>query len=172
MPGLIKTHIYCYDDHRGFAEDVKKRFADNSKYNVVSYQTREEFIAKLENDKLFKFCKVAILGLHDTQDQIDMIEKLTKEIKKIDQHTGLILLGPPDRMESIKKTVKFNIDAYIPKNSNTILRLHNTVKKLISEHNINLLRKKSRLSLYIMLVFLLLTAGLIIIAYYKLPLYF
>lgn len=172
MPGILKTHLYCYDDHRGFAEDVKKRFADHSKYQVVSFQTREEFIAKLENDRLFKFCKIAILGLHDTQEQLDMIEKLTKEVKRIDPSTGLILLGSPDRMESIKKTVRFNIDAYIPKNSNTILRLHNTVKKLISEHSINLLRKKSRLSLYTMLVFLLLTIGLIIMAYYKLPLYF
>ncbi len=41
------------------------------------------------------------------------------EIKKIDHRTGLILIGPPDKMEEIKKTVKFNIDAYIPKNANS-----------------------------------------------------
>ncbi len=172
MSGIIKTHIYCYDDHRGFAEEVKKRFADQSKYYVASYQTREEFIARLESDKLFKFCKVAMLGLHDTQDQFDMIEKLTKEVKRIDQHTGLILLGPSERMESIKRTIKFNIDAYIPKNRNLILRTHNSVKKLISEHSINLLRKRSRISFFALIGFLLLTCCILIAAYFKLPMYF
>jgi DNA-binding NarL/FixJ family response regulator len=172
MPGILKTHLYCYDDHRGFTEDVKKRFADQSKYNIVSFQTSEEFIGKLEIDKLHKYCKIAIFGLHETQDQLDMIEKLTKEVKKIDPKTGLILLGPPDRMEAIKKTVKFNIDSYIPKNSNTILRLHNTVKKLMSEYGIAQLRRKSRVSLYILLGFLVLTFGAIIVAYLRFPLYF
>jgi DNA-binding NarL/FixJ family response regulator len=172
MPGIIKTHLYCYDDHRGFTEDVKKRFADQSKYNVSSFQTREEFIGKLETEKLHKYCKIAILGLHETQDQLDMIEKLTREVKKIDPKTGLILLGSPDRMEAIKKTVKFNIDAYIPKNSNTILRLHNTVKKLISENSIAKLRRKSRVSLYLLLGFLILTIGVIIAARIMAPQYF
>ena len=63
-----------------------------------------------------------------------MIDRMTVEIKKIDNKTGLILVGPPDKMEDIKKEVKYNIDAFIPKNANSILRIHNTVKKLISEH--------------------------------------
>ena len=74
------------------------------------------------------------------------------EIKKIDHRTGLILIGPPDKMEEIKKTVKFNIDAFIPKNANSILRIHNTVKKLISEHSIGIFRKRRNISLYVLLV--------------------
>jgi hypothetical protein len=101
-----------------------------------------------------------------------MIDKLTREVKKIDAKTGLILLGPPNSMEAIKKTVKFNIDAYIPKNSNTILRLHNTVKKLISEHSISKLRRKSRISMYILIGFLVLTIGIIIAAHIMVPQYF
>lgn len=172
MPGIIKTHLYCYDDHRGFTEDVRKRFSDNSKYTIVSFQTREEFINQLEKEKLNKYCKVAILGLHDTKEQLDMIDQLTKEIKRIDRNTGLILLGPPDRMETIIKTVKFNIDAYVPKNSNTILRIHNTVKKLISQHSIGLLRKKSQVSLYILLLFILVALGVLLAAHFRLPEYF
>jgi DNA-binding NarL/FixJ family response regulator len=172
MAKNIKTHLYCYDDHRGFSEDVRKRFTDQSRYTVVSFQTREEFIDHLVAEKDNNFCKVAILGLHDTKEQFEMIDQLTMEIKKIDSRTGLILLGPSDKMEVIKKTLKFNIDAYIPKNANSILRIHNTVKKLISEHSIGIFRKKRNFSIYVLLGFLLLSVILILVAFFKLPQYF
>jgi DNA-binding NarL/FixJ family response regulator len=172
MSKYIKTHIFCYDDHRGFSEEVRKRFSDLSRYTVLSFQTREEFLNKLEQEREHKYCKVAILGLHDTKEQFEMIDQLTMEIKKIDQRTGLILLGSPDKMELIRKCVKFNIDAYIPKNSNSILRIHNAVKKLISEHGIANFRKRSHISTYMLLGFLLLSLILIIVAYFKLPYYF
>jgi len=172
MAKIVKTHIFCYDDHRGFAEDVRKRFTDLSRYNVVSFQTREEFIDRLEQEKEHNYCKVAILGLHDTKEQFEMIDQFSMEIKKIDPATGLILLGPPDKMEIIKKAVKFNIDAYIPKNANSILRIHNAVKKLVSEHGIVIFRKRSNHSIYVLFGFLLLTVILIIVAYFRLPQYF
>jgi DNA-binding NarL/FixJ family response regulator len=172
MAKNIKTHLYCYDDHRGFSEDVRKRFTDLSRYTVVSFQTREEFINHLEAEKDHNFCKIAILGLHDTKEQFEMIDQLTLEIKSIDQATGLILLGPPDKMEMIRKALKFNIDAYIPKNANSILRIHNTVKKLISEHSIKIFRKKRNISVYVLLGFLLLSAILVLMAWFRLPQYF
>ena len=172
MPKNINTHLYCYDDHRGFSEDIRKRFSDRSRYTVESFQTREEFINLLAEEKEGNFCKVAILGLHDTMEQFEMIDQLTVEIKKIDPRTGLILLGPSDKMEVIKKTLKFNIDAYIPKNTNSILRIHNTVKKLISEHSIGIFRKKRNLSFYVLLGFLLISVILIIVAYFRFPQYF
>jgi len=172
MPKNIKTHLYCYDDHRGFSEDVKKRFTDLTRYTVVSFPTREEFIKHLEAEKESNFCKIAILGLHDTNEQFEMINQLTMEIQRIDPATGLILVGPPDKIETIKKIAKFNIDAYIPKNGNSILRIHNTVKKLISEHSLGIFRKKANISAYILLAFILLSLGLIVAAYYKMPEYF
>src|SRR5664280_2835664 len=172
MAKNIKTHLYCYDDHRGFSEDIRKRFTDQSRYTVVSFQTHEEFIRNIEQEKEHNFCKIAILSLHDTKEQFEMIDQLTREIKRIDSRTGLILLGPPDKMEVIKKTLKFNIDAYIPKNGNSILRIHNTVKKLISEHSIGIFRKKRNISFYVLLGFLLISVILVIIAWFRFPQYF
>jgi DNA-binding NarL/FixJ family response regulator len=172
MAKNIKTHLYCYDDHRGFSEDVRKRFSDQSRYTVESFQTREEFINLLEEAKEDNFCKVAILGLHDTKEQFEMIDQLNGGDKENRSKTGLILLGPSDKMETIKKTVKFNIDAYIPKNANSILRIHNTVKKLISEHSIGIFRKKRNLSIYVLLGFLLISVILVIIARFRFPQYF
>ena len=172
MVKSIKTYLFCYDDHRGFTEDVRKRFPDTTRYTVVSFPARDEFIYNLEAERERKFCKVAILGVHDTKDHFEMIDKLTMEIKRIDQLTGLILICPVDKIEEIKKYIKFNIDAYIPKNSNSILRIHNTVKKLISEHNIGIFRKRRNLSFYVLMASVLLSALLILIAYFKLPAYF
>jgi DNA-binding NarL/FixJ family response regulator len=172
MAKKIQTHLFCYDDYRGFAEDVRKRFTDTSRYTVESFQTREEFIKKIEEERKNSFCKVAILGVHDTKVQIEMIDHLTIDIKSIDPRTGLILLGPPDKIDEIRKTVKFNIDAYIPKNANSILRIHNAVKKLISEHNIGIFRKRRNISFYLLIGFLVLAVLLILIAYLKLPQYF
>ena len=172
MAKNTKTHLYCYDDHRGFSEDVRKRFTDLTRYTICSFPTREEFINQLDADKEHNFCKIAILGLHDTAEQFEMIEHLTLDIKRIDQRTGLILLGPQDKMEAIKKVLKFNIDAYIPKNGNSILRIHNTVKKLISEHSLVIFRKKSKYSIYVLLGFLLLSVIILIVAFFRLPQYF
>jgi DNA-binding NarL/FixJ family response regulator len=172
MARNIKTHIFCYDDHRGFAEDVRKRFSDTSKYTVISFPTREEFINHIEQEREHNFCKIAILGLHDSREQFEMIDRMTMEIKRIDHKTGLILIGPPDKIEEIKKTVKYNIDAYIPKNANSILRINNTVKKLISEHSIGVFRKRRNFSLYVLLTFLILSSILALIAFFRLPMYF
>jgi hypothetical protein len=172
MAKNIKTYLYCYDDHRGFSEDVRKRFQDSARYNVVSFPTREEFLSNLEAVKEKSFCKIAILGLHDNREQIEMIDHLTQEVKKCDRKTGLILLGPEDKMEVIKKTVKFNIDAYIPRNANSILRIHNTVKKLISEHSIGVFRKRRNVSLYILFGYIILSALIVLAAYFRLPQYF
>jgi DNA-binding NarL/FixJ family response regulator len=172
MAKNIKTHLFCYDDHRGFTEDVRKQFKDKEKYTVVSFQTREEFISYLEGEKEDNSCKVAILGMHETKEQFEMIDQLTMEIKRIDPKTGLILLGPPDKMDEIKKSVKFNIDAYIPKNTNSILRIHNAVKRLISQHSIGIFKRRRNLSLYILLTFLLLSALFLLFAFIRLPQYF
>jgi hypothetical protein len=166
------THIFCFDDHRGFSDDVRKRFPDLTRYTVASFQTRQEFIDHLEKLKGNNVCKIAILGMHESKEQFEIIDKLTIEIKRIDSSTGLILLVPPDKMEEIKKMVKFNIDAYVPKNANSILRIHNIVKKLISEHGIGIYRRRRNLSLYILLAFLLLSTLIFLISYFCFPQYF
>lgn len=172
MAKNLVTHIYCFDDHRGFSEDVRKRFTDQSRYSVQTFQNREEFIEKFESEKESTFCKIAILGLQNNNEQIEMIDQLTLKVKKIAPKTGLILIGPAGKMDEIKRTIKFNIDCYIPNNSNSILRIHNGVKKLISEHGLGIFRKKRNISVYILLGFILLSICLIIFAYFKTPKYF
>lgn len=169
MPNKGKTHLICYDDFRWFSEDVRGRFDDTSRYNIVSFVAFEEFMAYIEKNKVHGYCKVAILGAHDTKEQFELIGRLTAEIKKIDLHIGIILVCTPEKMEEIKKIIPSNVDAYIPKNANAILRLHNAVKKLISEYGINNFRKRRNFSFYALIGFLIFFVILIIIAWLELP---
>jgi hypothetical protein len=168
----IKTILICFDDHRGFSEEVRKRFTDASRYTVLSYPTRDEFIENIGLEKDLSFCMVAILGVHDTTEHFEFIGRLSAEVKRIAPLTGLILICPPDKIDEIKNTVRFNINAYIPKNSNTILRVHNIVKKLISEHSVGIYRKRRNLSLYLLIGFSVLALLSAVIAYINHPHYF
>jgi hypothetical protein len=172
MAKAVKTYLFCYDDHRNFSEDIKKRFSDQSRYIVEVYHNMDDFVNHLIKEKEHNFCKVAILGLQDTKENFDIIDHLTVEIKKTDRSTGIILLCPQDKMEEIKKTIRTNIDSYIPRNANQILRIHNTVKKLISEHSLLIYRKRRNFSFYFLLIFLAIAILFVIIAFFKLPNYF
>ena len=172
MSSKLRTHLICYDDFRWFSEDVRGRFDDTSRYNIISFVAVEEFMAYLERNKDHGYCKVAILGAHDTPEQFELIGRLTTEIKKIDSRVGIILVCTPDKLDEIKKIIPSDVDAYIPKNANAILRLHNAVKKLISEHGINNFRKRRNFSFYVLTGFLILLIIILIIAWFELPQYF
>lgn len=172
MAKATKTHLFCLDDHKSFSEDVKKRFSDTTRYIVSVCHNREDYIKHITKESEHNFCKVAILGVHDSKENLEMIDHLIIEIKKIDQTTGIIILSPPDKIDEVKKSTRFNVDSYIPRNANTILRIHNTVKKLMSEHSLLIFRKRRNFSFYILIIFLLISLLIAIISYFRLPLFF
>jgi DNA-binding NarL/FixJ family response regulator len=172
MAKKSQTYLFCFDDHRSFSEDVKKRFTDTSRYTVITLHNREDFLNRLVEEKEHNFCKVAILGMHDTKENFEIIDHMTLEIKNIDSRTGIILLAPADKIDGVKKTVRLNIDSYIPRNANSILRIHNTVKKLQSEHSLLIFRKKRNFSFYVFLFFLFISILIAVVAYFRLPMFF
>lgn len=172
MAKNIKTHLFCYDEHRGFADEVKKKFTDASRYTILSFQTQEDFLRSFQSQKENRYCKIAVFVLHDLKNEFADVEYLSSEAIKTDPAAGIILICPPEKIEEIKKSLKFNIDAYIPHNSNSILRLHNAVKKLISEHNIGVFRRRRNISLIVLFSFLLFSILFLLAAYFRLPQYF
>ena len=164
--------LYCLDDHRIFSEDVKKRFSDASRYLVGVYHKSEDILNELKRMKRQKVCKVAILALHDSKDNLEMIKHISIQIRKIDQSTGIIILSPPDSIDDTKKSIRFNIDSYIRRNANTILRIHNTVKKLISKHDLLIFRKRRNWSFCILVTFFFLSLLISVISCLRLPMFF
>jgi len=172
MAKITQTYLFCLDDHRSFSEDIKKRFSDQTKYKVLVAHNREEFVRNLEGEKDHNFCKVALIGLHESKENFEMADHLIFDIKKIDRSTGIILLAPPEKIEELKKTARFNVDSYIPRNANTVLRVHNTVKKLMSEHSLLIFRRKRAVSMYALGIFILISLIFLTVARLKLPMYF
>jgi DNA-binding NarL/FixJ family response regulator len=172
MARALKTYIFCFDDHRNFSEEIRKRFSDATRYIVAVAHNRDEFLKLLVARKDDNFCKVALLGLHGSKENYEMAEHLINHIKKADISTGIILLAPPDRIDDVKKAIRINIDSYIPMNANTLLRVHNTIKKLISEHSLLLFRKKRNFSFYILIIFLAISIVTAVVAWFRLPMYF
>jgi hypothetical protein len=153
----VRTHIFCYDDYRAYSDEVRKSLASIPRCLVMSFLTTEDLLSRIEKDKGRQFCKIAIIGLHENREHFEMVEALNAEIKKRDPSTGLILLCPPDKTDEIKRSVRFNIEAYIPKNANYILRISNTVKKFVAEHSIAILKRRRNYSLYAVLIVILLS---------------
>src|SRR5512135_1991291 len=113
MAREIMTFIVCLDDHKSYTEDIRKRFSDTSRYTVESYHSQKEFLEACKKLIEPASCKVAIIGVPEAKDQYEAVEEMTMEIKHSDPRTGLILIVPPERMEDLKKVVRFNIDAYV-----------------------------------------------------------
>jgi hypothetical protein len=72
----------------------------------------------------------------------------------------------------VKKKIRFYIDAYIPRNTNAVLRIHNTVKKIFSEHSIAYYQRRRNVSFYALLAFLIITVMVILYSWLRLPAYF
>jgi DNA-binding NarL/FixJ family response regulator len=172
MPGVKMTYLLCYDEHRNFTEDIRKRFSDAARYKVESFQNASEFMASCREEKEKGLCKVALIGIPDSRESYDSVGEMTQDLKKTDPGIGLILIISPEKVEDLKKAVRFNIDAYIPRNANAVLRIHNAVKRLISERSITIFRKRRNLSFYVLIAFLVLVGLLILIVRLKLPRYF
>jgi hypothetical protein len=139
---------------------------------VLVAHNREDFLRNLEKEKDHNFCKVAIIGLHESKENFEMADHLISDIKKIDAGTGILLLAPPEKMEELKKTARYNVDSYIPRNANTLLRVHNTVKKLMSEHSLLIFTHKRAVSMYVLGIFVVISLIFLAVARFRLPMYF
>jgi hypothetical protein len=148
-----------------------KKFPDVSRYTVLTFQTQDDFLRHLNSEKDHNFCKMAVIGLR-TNEQFAEMDHITIEVKKIDPRIGIVLLCPPDKIEEVRKIIRYNIDAYIPQNANFILRIHNVVKKLISEQNIIIFRKRRNYSFLILISFIVLSALALLFAWLEFPEFF
>jgi DNA-binding NarL/FixJ family response regulator len=168
MPKTIKTHLYLFDDQRSFTEDIRKKFDDPSRYIIHSLQTRNDLLREIKNNKDIKSFKVAIISLHD-QEYLEMTGELISGILKSQPTAGIIILCSPGKTDEIAKSMKYNVDAFIPHNANFIMRVHNSIKKLISEHNIRIHRKRRNRSVLALIIFLIISVAFLILAHFRFP---
>lgn len=169
---VARTYIACLDDHRNFSEDIRKRFSDTSKYTVFVTHNREDLVKSLSHEKGPDVYRIAILGLHDSKENFEYTESIVTDIMAYDRNTAVLVLASPDKIDDLRESLGNSVSACIPRNVNSVLRIHNTVKKLISEHNLAFYRHRRTISLRILIAFLILSALLILFARLVVPEYF
>jgi DNA-binding NarL/FixJ family response regulator len=172
MADLSKTYIFCLDDHKNFSEDVKKRFSDSTRYVVGIFHNRDELMKRLLSVSEFNWCKVAILGIHDSGENFETTSAIAADIRKSDKQTGIIILVPSEKSEAASRTFISGVNALIPRNSSMVLRIHNAVKKIISEHNLNIYKSRRNWSLYILASAVIIALAYALYAWFRHPEYF
>lgn len=169
MAKNIKTHLFILDDYRSFTEVIRKKFNDNLRYSIDSFQNKDDLLKNFISNRQPGSCIIVILGIHD---QMATADQLISEIRKEDHQAGIILLCPPDKMDEIRKNINFNVDSYIPHNGNAVLRIHNTVKKFFSEYYMKIYRKRRNRSLVVLMAFVVFAGLALFIAFLKFHQYF
>ena len=169
---IIKTHIVCLDDHKTFSEDVRKRFSDAAKYIVQITHNREDLMKALKNGSEPDIFSIVIMGLSDSKESIEYTESIISEINEYYPETAVLLITPQDKTEDIRNNLKANVDSFIARNANAILRIHNSVKKLVSEHNLLLYTRRKNLSTIILITFIAASLLFLLIARFIIPSYF
>lgn len=165
-----KTFLYFLDDRRSFPEDIKKKFNDPQRYHIHFTHNADELVIKAVKEKDRGVCKIAIISLSDQYDQEETGRLLTRIRKS--GFTGIILVCHQDNIDKVNVSFSSKADITIPLNSNLVLRIHNAVKKIYSEHNIRFRRKRRNRSLITLVLFILVSIILLIAAWRKYPDYF
>jgi hypothetical protein len=167
-----RTHLFVFDERRLFIEDVRKKFDDGKRYIISSFQNLKEFKNRIAEKHDRKTCRIAITGIQDLGDHDGAAGRVAEEIATGGNVNAVIIICPQDKTEDIRKAIKFNIEECIPLNSNTILRMHNTVKKVFSEHSIRLYTKRRNRSIAVLAAFTIVAVIMFVVAYLEFPEYF
>ena len=169
---IVKTHIVCLDDHKTFSEEVRNRFSDAEKYVVKITHNREDLMRALNNGKETDIFSIVIMGLSDSRENIEYTDSIISDIKEYNPETAILLITPQDKTEDIRNSMKSKADTFIPRNTNTILRIHNSVKKLVSEHNLLLYTRRKKLSTIILVTFIAASLLFLLLSRFLMPGYF
>jgi hypothetical protein len=166
------TYLFCLDDKRSYSVEVKRRFNDTSRYMVFVSPSRHELLNLVTEYLPRPGFKIAILPYYNIPDQSEPVQVLASEIQRISPDLSIVLLVHGESPEEV--VVKSGIDAYswVPASNNSILRIHNSVKKLISEKSLEIRTRKRNIAFRLLVAFLLLAVIALVTARFRFPHYF
>lgn len=144
MPSKEFTYLFCLDEKKSYFSEVNRRFNDADRYEVLTSHGRHEFLNMIRQYRQNRGFKVAILPFANTSDQYQPVKTIAAGIKTLIPDVVIILLVSGDAPEEL--VAKSGIEPYswVPATNNSVLRIHNSVKKYISEENLSHKIKRKR----------------------------
>ena len=172
MAAAAVTYISCYDESKSLGDDVRKRFSDTSRYNVSLFTSKLEFLRYCAKIKENSVCKVAVVNMPDGEEGAATVCSMISEMKISDPSQGLIIVCRSEKCTGSDLKLKITPDAFITRNANSVLRIHNAVKKIISEYNIRVAKRRRNISLAVLGGFLVISIVSLIVTWIRFPSWF
>ncbi len=168
--------IYFVDNDDTFIRNIISNFDQLNYYNVQVYSRSRDFIndyAKLKpSKKLVNIVFISTnLEIDEAGNSVKVIDVL-KKIKSINHATEVILYSDSDDIDTVSLAFHHGVYTAIKKNENFALRLENNIKGIISQKNFILKRQSSILVTELFIIFIAVTAVLIMILYFLFPHWF
>ncbi len=172
MPHAEFTYLFCLDEKRSYSVEVKRRFNDSTRYEVITSQSRHEFLNLVKQYRAGRSTRIALLPFADTHDQNDPVKTIAAEIREVNPDIIIILLVSGESPDELVAKSGINPFAWVPATNNSVLRIHNAVKKLISEKNLTMKTRRIRRTGRILVG--LIIAALLVLVYsiFRFPQYF
>ncbi len=170
------TQVYLIDDQKIYFKEISKEFENPLKYKINTFTSVLSFISHLKSNPVLKTnFQIVFLsfnpGHNQTGDKPEVIEAL-QNIKKIIPFSEVFILSFKVSEELESTLITSGASGLIQKNENAVLRMTNKIKGLISEKNLEQKRKVSRISIKLLIYFILLVVIITAIVYFIYPDYF
>ena len=150
----------------------KRRFNDSTRYEVLASQSRHEFLNMVKQYRSGSSTKVALLPFADTHDQNDPVKTIATEIQAVSEDIIIILLVSGDSPDELVAKSGINPYAWVTATNNSVLRIHNVVKKLISEKNLTMKTKRIRRTGRILVGVIIAALLFLVYSIFRFPQYF
>ncbi|MBP5473270.1 MAG: hypothetical protein J6X92_00745 [Bacteroidales bacterium] len=150
-----QVHILCYDDRKSFADEIKKMFAGNKKYDVISFHNKKTFVDYCSKSCSDDHINIGVIGFVESPDKIQLLNIFLAEIQNVLPNIRLLIFTQQKSIKEVSLGIVEKVDGVIPINNNMLLRTNNNIKRIISEHYLHLAKIKRNRLFFIALSFLI-----------------
>jgi hypothetical protein len=166
------TYLFCLDEKKSYSVEVRRRFNDATRYEVLVSQSRHELLNLVKQYRQARGLKVALLPFADTSDQNEPVKTIAAEIEMVVPDIVIILLVSGEVPEELVAKSGINAYSWVPATNNSVLRIHNSVKKLISEENLTRKIKRKKRVLGVLMASVIAVLLLLLYSRFRFPQYF
>ena len=162
-----QLHILCYDYRKSFSNKIKKMFAGNKRYDIISFHNKKMFVDYCKKSCSDEHINIGVIGFVESPEKLQLLNIFLDEILNVLPNIKLLVFTQQKNINEVSLEVAEKVDGVIPINNNMLLRTNNNIKRIISEHYLHLAAKK-RNRIFIATISFLIFCIISIIMFYRL----
>jgi two-component system, OmpR family, response regulator len=153
------VHIYLVDDDDFYLKVFENKFKTSTSCITHTYNNGEVLLDHFRKKQLpKKFVHIVVMDYYlksiENQDAKNGIEIL-KLIKEINPEIEVILYSGIEDDSIVSKGIQLGAVTFVKKNENSFTRIHNSIKGIISKHNLESKQTQSKFTKRIFLIILI-----------------